>query len=320
MLQALHSIFEGSKRLRRVEVCISNNCSDENYEEVELLIGGYPCIKYFKQVRRISLDENMHSCVKMASGEYIYYLGDDDFFLDDGVEKLLDIIDREHPDLVVLNALNVDKSGVPIGRLFPCSDMVMDSFNQAYDFYNDKCNFGTVLVKRRYLNDSIFEKFYGTSHAYMCFWASLAIYAQENLAKSIKVVTPNEPIVALGQHNKTYNDYLLDVFYKHIPQWFLIFKEFIYKDEMKQVVFNCDKRNYDLILSLRFLIMLKGIGVDVKKIGTYASARKSHYLPLKLGLVMLVPNSIFISLRFAKHLVQTYCYLVNKFTARILPG
>jgi len=84
LLQALRSILESPQHLDRLEICVSNNCSDEDYTDIENFLKLYPCAKYMRHMRRLSLDENMHSCVKEAVGEYVFYLGDDDFFFPGG--------------------------------------------------------------------------------------------------------------------------------------------------------------------------------------------------------------------------------------------
>lgn len=308
LLQALHSIINGTKQINRVEVCISNNCSAEDYSEVESLIENYPFIKYTKQSQRISLDENMHACVKMANGDYIYYLGDDDYFFEGSVDKLFDLIDQEHPNLVILNGLNVDEFGTPMKRLFPCSGLILNNFNEAYEFHNANCMFGAILVQKKYLEDCLFEKFYGTSHAYMSFWAALAIQAQANPGCLIKVVTPTEPIVALRQAKKTYADYFLDALYGHMPLWYSIFQGFIFEPKMKEVVSKCVNRNYAYVFSFKFIARIKLLGFDVGKIGAYPAARHASYLPLKLGIINLTPSSL---LRLLGKLIKFFRHAIS---------
>lgn len=292
LLQALHSIIDETKQINRIEVCISNNSSDEDYSEVECLVERHSFIKYIKQPQRISLDENMHNCVKMASGHYVYYLGDDDYFLKGSIDKLFDLIDREHPDLVILNGMNVNEFGTPMKRLFSCSGLALNNFNEAFEFHNANCMFGAVLVGKKYLEDHLFEKFYGTSHAYMSFWASLAIRVQANPAYSIRVVTPTEPIVALRQVKKTYAGYFLDAVYGHMPLWYSIFQGFIFEPEMKEVVSKCVNHNYAYAFSFKSIAIIKLLGFDVKKIGAYPAAHKVSCLPLKLEIISLTPNSL----------------------------
>lgn len=311
LLQGLRSIFNDSILSEKIEICISNNCSDENYDEVEKFIINQPSIKYIRQPHRISLDENMHACVKMACGEYVFYLGDDDYFLERGIDDLITLVDNEKPDLLVLNALIVTEFSAPIGRLFPCDDLIFKEVKSAYHFYNDKTAYGAVLVKRAYLDDSIFKNFYGTSHAYMCFWVSLVIHSYCHPNVHVKVITPKKPIVALRQAKKTYSDYALDVHYKHMPMWYCLFKSYIMDAEMMKIATKVERDNFTKGQGLRFLISLKLQGIDFKYFKNtlnFDSGKIFTLLRFKILLIKILPISSLKMIRTFKNLLLKFCF------------
>jgi glycosyltransferase involved in cell wall biosynthesis len=290
LFQALRSILESPQHLDRLEICVSNNCSDEDYTDIENYLKLHPCAKYVRQMRRVSLDENMHSCVRAAVGTYVYYLGDDDYFLPGGLNELFSIIDRDHPDLVILDGLRVDAESLPLGRRFSSKSRIIRDFPTAYAYYNAKSVFGAILVKREYLTETLFTKFFGTSHAYACYWAALAMLHEGNQEFHLKVLAPENPIVAIRVAKKTYSDYILDVHYDHMARWYTTFLGFIRDGELKRTIGAAIDERKRLGLSLRFLCGLKLAGADVSKIWAYPGRWRSLVGSTNLMLVEVTPT------------------------------
>jgi len=276
----------------RLEICVSNNYSDEDYTNIENYLRSYPCAKYVRQLRRVSLDENMHSCVTAAIGTYVYYLGDDDYFLPGGLNEIFDIIDRDHPDLVIMNGLRVDAEGLPLGRAFSSESKIFRDFPTAFAYYNAKCGFGSVLVKREYLTDTLFRKFYGTSHAYACFWAALVVLHESHQDYHLVALTPQNPIVALRQGKKTYSDYALDVHYDHIPRWYKTFLGFIEDIDFKRTICTSIDQRKVYNTSLRFLAGLKLTGTSISKIRKYPAYCRCFSGDANLILIEITPTRI----------------------------
>jgi len=266
---------------------VSNNYSDEDYTDIENYLRSYPCAKYVRQLRRISLDENMHSCVTAAIGTYVYYLGDDDYFLPGGLNELFEIIDRDHPDLVIMNGLRVDAEGLPLGRSFSSESKIIRDFPTAYTYYNTKGAFGAVLVKREYLTDTLFRKFYGTSHAYACFWAALAMLHESHRDFHLVALTPQNPIVALRQAKKTYSD--LDVHYDHIPRWYETLLGFIGNIDFKRTISAPIDQRARHNTSMGVLACRKLAGTNISKIREYPGHRRSFFGDANLILIEITP-------------------------------
>ena len=93
---------------KSIEICISNNNSDENYSFIEDYLYKYDINNtYFSQLKKVSIDENMLKVISMASGKYVLLLGDDDF-LTSGIEGLLAFTKKNEPDLLALSGEHVD--------------------------------------------------------------------------------------------------------------------------------------------------------------------------------------------------------------------
>ena len=292
LMDALQSIIREVNGFKDIEVCVSNNCSMLNYDVVEKFIENHEFIHYERQPNEITLDENMHRTVSIATGEYIYLLGDDDYFLEGGLIQIFALIDELKPDLSIINGINVNDDGEYISRLFLDREITFDNFYDAYKYHNNHCMFGAILVKRTYLQKNLFIAFYGTSHAYMSFWASLAM---KNFIskKPIIVYTPAHPIVALRATNKTYSSYFLDALYLHMPMWFYILMRFVDDRQSRRLIMKIANNNFSVIFSLRFLAGLRLAGVDIKSIAYYPPAQLSVLVKLKLTLIAyLHPKAI----------------------------
>lgn len=78
----------------KVELIVSDNCSPGDSESVvrRYLDAGAP-IRYFRNVENVGADRNFVLCWERAAGKYFMLLGDDDVLLDDGLEKILAVLE-----------------------------------------------------------------------------------------------------------------------------------------------------------------------------------------------------------------------------------
>jgi abequosyltransferase len=264
ILQTLRSIL-ASKELGEIEICISNNFSESDYSEVELLIESASnlCnIKYIRHTSRLSLDENHHYVKQMGSAEYVYFLGDDDYLLKGGIEGLIEFVKNTPFDLAIFNGLVVDANNCYLGMHFILPPREYQTLGDAFSDLNDKGSFGAVLVHRDHLNDELFKQFYGTDHAYGCFW--LSIFRKYEQGDRIKIFIPNFPCVALRSAEKNYN--IIDVYYKKVPYWMGVFKRLAGPGLPQQLIHCYDELQYKKISSVNFFLSLAESGFDLKLI------------------------------------------------------
>ena len=176
LMQSLNSIFCEPSLLNQLEICISNNCSEADYSCVLALLNDHLAIgniKYIRHAQRLSLDENHHYVKRMAASEYIYFLGDDDFFLRDEIGKLLELIEHKAPDLAIFNGYKVNEDNFYLGLTFSLATCEYDSIDAAFTYLKDKGTFGAVLVRQSMLQDLDLELLYQTDNAYGGFLLSL---------------------------------------------------------------------------------------------------------------------------------------------------
>jgi glycosyltransferase involved in cell wall biosynthesis len=82
------------------EIVISDNCSTD---ETHIVAAGFmeKCdhIRYIKQARNVGADNNFISATRMAVGEFIVYLADDDMLIPDAVAAIVQYMDQS-PNIV----------------------------------------------------------------------------------------------------------------------------------------------------------------------------------------------------------------------------
>lgn len=290
LMESIKSIYNQQHENFDFELCISNNASDVDYSEVEDFI--YSCnleyknIKYYIHKNRLSLDEHMHYVTKMASGAYIYYLGDDDFFKNDAFTLLSRLCYLDNVDLAIFNGTLVDCDGAIIGNHFNLPPRKYSQFSEAFMDLRDKGMFGAVLVKKELIRDDLFSTLYGSSHAYGCFW----LFMLNNLDRQYDIVIPDFPCVFLRVAKKNYN--IASVYYKDIPLEFELYRQHITSNEGRylneQVWIQYQKK----VFSFRFMIVIFSQGVKYKDL----NVGRGVLFPIKKAIAFLCASKAFYSL------------------------
>lgn len=260
IIQALQSIHQSDFDRSRVQICISNNSSDEDYTKVLTLIKEMReslRIDYIDQSKRLSADESMLETLRLANGNYVYFLGDDDYFLNGQISNLVALIDDQNPDLAIFNGITVDANNNPLGAHFNLTTKVYKNIKQAFEELRDKGSYGAVLVKKALLNESHFRALFGTSHGYGCYWISIL----NDLDKPRKIMIPDFPLVALRTGKKSYNH--IKVYFSDIPYEINVYKKLLNPGLPQELNNGFEKRYYSKTKSIRFLIYLLDIGMDL---------------------------------------------------------
>ncbi len=90
------------------EVCVSDNCSADETEEVVRRAQASLDIKYQKNPRNLGIPQNFLNVVAMAEGEFVWLIGDDDLLMPYALEKLDGLIDKHpHVDFFYVNSYDL---------------------------------------------------------------------------------------------------------------------------------------------------------------------------------------------------------------------
>jgi glycosyltransferase involved in cell wall biosynthesis len=90
------------------EVCISDNGSTDDTQEVVKRAQGRLPIKYWRNAENLGIPRNFLNVVDMARGDFAWLVGDDDLIVPAGIERLSRLI-NEHPrvDFFYVNAFHL---------------------------------------------------------------------------------------------------------------------------------------------------------------------------------------------------------------------
>lgn len=103
LLRALVIELQGLHHL--VSVVIADNASTDNTAEVIARFrSDLPHARVILQPTNLGMDGNFCACALAAVGDYFWMMGDDDLPTRGSIVRLLELLERERPDLVWLNA------------------------------------------------------------------------------------------------------------------------------------------------------------------------------------------------------------------------
>ena len=92
LLDCLNSLSLQTKK--NFEVCISDNCSQKNIKKIIKPFRNKLKIKFRSNNKNLGFAVNLLNVSQMASGEFIWFLGDDDLLIPVAIEKLTNMINK----------------------------------------------------------------------------------------------------------------------------------------------------------------------------------------------------------------------------------
>lgn len=87
---------------KMIEIVISDNASEDRTEEIVDKYKNDLEIIYSKNLKNMKFDYNLENVSKLATGEYIWFCGDDDIIKNGSIEKILQYIEYKN-DIYILN-------------------------------------------------------------------------------------------------------------------------------------------------------------------------------------------------------------------------
>lgn len=94
-----------------IQVCISNNCSNDGTDEIiQNYLKDFP-IKYKNNSENIGMARNIMQVASMGDGEFVWMIGDDDLFLPGAFKYILELLDsKKEKDYFYINSSNLNVS------------------------------------------------------------------------------------------------------------------------------------------------------------------------------------------------------------------
>ena len=107
LLNCLNSLSQQTNK--KFEVCISDNCSKEDVKKIIKPFKKKLKIKFQKNKKNLGFAVNLLKVSQMATGEFIWLLGDDDLLIPVAIEKLTKLINKNlNSDFFWINSYYLD--------------------------------------------------------------------------------------------------------------------------------------------------------------------------------------------------------------------
>lgn len=111
--QAIASIIGDPGWNNAVEICISDNSSDEEtLALIEKHYGDYDQVRYRRSLDAPSLDENVNMALSMSNAKYAWIFGDDDLIGEGFLSELILYLTEKNPDIAIINSSSFSEEGV----------------------------------------------------------------------------------------------------------------------------------------------------------------------------------------------------------------
>ena len=160
-----HNVMEGG-----IEILVCDNASDDNTQSTMInYVSKYPeFIRYIRQSSNLGMDKNFWSCIENAQGEFVHLMGDDDYYVENGLSRLIDIL-HMHSELDAIclsnNYLNTLNNKIIDNKEIAIEDIFCQSGEEFFMSENLKTlTLSNIVVNRsKCLKIENIEKLFGTN-------------------------------------------------------------------------------------------------------------------------------------------------------------
>jgi abequosyltransferase len=226
----------------QVEILISNNCSTDNTKEVvKSFLGEFPFI-YHENEENQGMDGNFLTCFELATGKYIWLLGDDDFIEESGLKNLLSYLDKkEEYGLVHINMIPTKND---IGsKIYLDMSKFLDDIGIWITFISGN------IVNRKYVGTIDLRKYMGTWFLIMPLYITCAYKEEKNLMVYDRLFDGGKDAGTNGGYN------IFDVFVKN---YLNIFKEYLDLGIITDEIYKKEKKySFDFIMTYYNKLIIK---------------------------------------------------------------
>lgn len=120
-----------NKLEKEIEICISDNTSNDINKDIIEKKSKKLNIKYNKNYENKGFDYNLMMTTKLATGKYIWFCGDDDIILENALQNLLNILKNKESNIYILDGqLKYKNKLKKFNALKIKTKKIYNSFNQ----------------------------------------------------------------------------------------------------------------------------------------------------------------------------------------------
>ena len=143
-----------------VQICISDNCSNDNTNNYLNVLTSHTFIKTNRNLVNCGYDYNLMKAFEMCEGEYIWFLSDDDIITDKTVNSLITILKGNKPNSVFLKP--VFFRGSPVEKDYQFGFDMVEKADDALKRINWLVSFlSSFIVKKSLIKQSV-KDFFGS--------------------------------------------------------------------------------------------------------------------------------------------------------------
>jgi glycosyltransferase involved in cell wall biosynthesis len=246
-----------------VEIIISDNCSSDNTADIveKHICDGMP-IKYIRNQENLGMDGNFVQCFRMAKGQYVWCLGDDDYLAEGALDYLLSILHNKSYGLI--------------------HSAIRRKYHEGFIEYTNKKKYisnisywvtfiSANIVNTDYVEEINFEKYMGT------FFTLIPLYLTAAIRSSCNVYIYRQLFHELGKDAKTNGGY--NLFKVFLENYLSVWKTFSRKAGMNFIYYENEKKKLFtqfVVVWVYKLVFLKE-GRNFKTSGAYVYLVKYYW-------------------------------------------
>lgn len=203
-----------------LELCISNNNSNDDTKfYLDKINLQNKLIKVVHQEENNGLEQNMIDAMKLAQGDFILPIGDDEKINVDYINVILNEL-KNDPEILLLNGFH----GKDYQLSAEFQNLEFNNPEEAFPILWKKMQPGAFIVKRDLLFENRYLKYLGTSHAYSG-WVLDCLFEKYKRTNKVLIKTSQAPLITFKQEVKTWRNNAFKITYYEIPLWLHLLSE-----------------------------------------------------------------------------------------------
>ena len=204
---------------RKAKIIVIDNASDDGTEKMMRQFESIEEVIYLRNDKNIGFDGNVLRVIEEGKKNSLYslWLGSDDVPYESFYQDIYDILEKNSPDLVLLNCFFYPSS---LRFRYLGEDYIEHNLNNSIRELM-VTPFGLIVVNNSLLNTASAKKYYGTIHLYLGALVDMLIGANEKKG-NVNVYFTSKPYIYWGNKgNATYSEEVMTGYgriYASIPE------------------------------------------------------------------------------------------------------
>lgn len=194
-----------AKALSRLEIIVSDNCSQDDTMTVAQKYKQRLRFSYLRNEQNLGADRNFLQCLEKAQGKYVWLLGDDDYLQTTHMNKLLDELDAHEYGLAHIRVKGRDRKEL---RRYDDTDEFLCEVAVQITFMSSN------IVRSRFIHDVDLTQYFDTSLLQVPLYIHAAQQSKENLFVNLPFFDSGTQT----QNNGGYN--VFEVFVKNLSEMY----------------------------------------------------------------------------------------------------